>query len=220
MIFTDGTTSACAENTGPQRHRPPTPWNYLRVRGEYVFPLSLVTDQWELPPRARRIPPSEVVQVIRVGTTSACAENTLVYTLRSGVSRNYLRVRGEYLPPVLLFYHTWELPPRARRIPSSSSHRIRLYGTTSACAENTDCCRCDDLRDRNYLRVRGEYSMPPLARASIAELPPRARRILRQWVTPPSFGGTTSACAENTPERRKPFLPAGNYLRVRGEYPK
>ena len=30
-------------------------------------------------------------------------------------------------------------------------------GTTSACAENTPCCRNFFSLSRNYLRVRGEY---------------------------------------------------------------
>ena len=37
MIFTDGTTSACAENTSPLGGTVPWRWNYLRVRGEYVI---------------------------------------------------------------------------------------------------------------------------------------------------------------------------------------
>ena len=42
------------------------------------------------------------------------------------------------------------------------------------------------------------------------ELPPRARRIQKDRLTPSRRNGTTSAHAENTPI---------NYLRVRGEYP-
>ena len=33
--FYPGTTSACAENTHTILDRNPSPWNYLRVRGEY-----------------------------------------------------------------------------------------------------------------------------------------------------------------------------------------
>ena len=51
------------------------------------------------------------------------------------------------------------------------------------------------------------------------ELPPRARRILGVDRQDTIGGGTTSACAENTPDGAgTPWIPR-NYLRVRGEYP-
>ena len=51
------------------------------------------------------------------------------------------------------------------------------------------------------------------------ELPPRARRILRNGLLGPAPSGTTSACAENTATILEPTRPTRNYLRVRGEYP-
>ena len=53
---------------------------------------------------------------------------------------------------------------------------------------------------------------------SMAELPPRARRIQRanQWCG--KMVGTTSACAENTIPTTIPTSTGWNYLRVRGEY--
>ena len=53
----NGTTSACAENTGAGILQGYAEGNYLRVRGEY---LKHQSDTW-----------------LRIGTTSACAENTL-----------------------------------------------------------------------------------------------------------------------------------------------
>ena len=51
-----------------------------------------------------------------IGTTSAYAENTtkLCATLR--LSRNYLRVRGEYVLAIAYAKVYVELPPRTRRI--------------------------------------------------------------------------------------------------------
>ena len=73
----DGTTSACAENTICLCCCSLFRRNYLRVRGEY-FGYGWVHGMcWELPPRARRIPPNPSVPVFAKGTTSACAENTL-----------------------------------------------------------------------------------------------------------------------------------------------
>ena len=72
--------------------------------------------------------------------------------------------------------------------------------------------------DRNYLRVRGEYGLPPINTLTCLELPPRARRIPcfldAHWVAT----GTTSACAENTLPVVATACTFRNYLRVRGEY--
>ena len=132
--------------------------------------------------------------------------------------RNYLRVRGEYTHYRVFVYLPAELPPRARRIHHHALVIPLQAGTTSACAENTQPGPAKQGVARNYLRVRGEYRDRRHAIEDIAELPPRARRILFE-----PFGGfldpgTTSACAENT------YHPWGaknhdrNYLRVRGEY--
>ena len=73
-----GTTSACAENTGGFGPNHRATRNYLRVRGEYSSsrPTSFATV--ELPPRARRIPEVGGKARREYGTTSACAENTLL----------------------------------------------------------------------------------------------------------------------------------------------
>ena len=74
---------------------------------------------------------------ISIGTTSACAENTLGGLGFFLGRRNYLRVRGEY--PTWWGMRGWgvELPPRARRIPVVHDMLGGKMGTTSACAENT-----------------------------------------------------------------------------------
>ena len=73
---TSGTTSACAENTTSPLSPPLTPWNYLRVRGEYLVKTGM--------------------RFVNLGTTSACAENTASPIGCPQSSGNYLRVRGEY----------------------------------------------------------------------------------------------------------------------------
>ena len=70
----------------------------------------------------------------------------------------------------------------------------------------------------NYLRVRGEYTQNLDIMLATRELPPRARRIRTGLNTLPNMRGTTSACAENTPEKCGVQPCARNYLRVRGEY--
>ena len=91
----------------------------------------------ELPPRARRIPPPNPRNTINRGTTSACAENTAWVYASCGIIWNYLRVRGEYSEETLIDAAKRELPPRARRILAGSDTDFDVYGTTSACAENT-----------------------------------------------------------------------------------
>ena len=73
----DGTTSACAENTLEGWPETLSFWNYLRVRGEYNPARSTSQSEMELPPRARRIPNGALCTLKMKGTTSACAENTL-----------------------------------------------------------------------------------------------------------------------------------------------
>ena len=70
-----------------------------------------------------------------------------------------------------------ELPPRARRIRHVDSGEPVVWGTTSACAENTTLARARGGSCWNYLRVRGEYLIAFDVALSLVELPPRARRI-------------------------------------------
>ena len=153
-----GTTSACAENTRRHRPCPRNPWNYLRVRGEYERTNRSVPRSMELPPRARRIQMKLRCLVVSIGTTSACAENTLVAVRQQVIEWNYLRVRGEYPGAPPAWSHASELPPRARRIHAVAWDIGIHCGTTSACAENTQWSDLPGFQGRNYLRVRGEYT--------------------------------------------------------------
>ena len=91
-----GTTSAHAENTSPPENCSPPERNYLRARGEYAGQRAEKALTEELPPRARRIPPRNEHPSHALGTTSACAENTLPISVFKRFIWNYLRVRGEY----------------------------------------------------------------------------------------------------------------------------
>ena len=137
---------------------------------------------------------------------------------RQLATRNYLRVRGEYIHRHGTPTRHPELPPRARRIQSPPPTAQPTPGTTSACAENTCGFHRHSRIQWNYLRVRGEYSPHRTANLGDTELPPRARRIREHAATGKRHMGTTSACAENTATRTTPSTPGWNYLRVRGEY--
>ena len=153
------------------------------------------------------------------GTTSACAENTKERTAIRQCPWNYLRVRGEYCPTCCALSALTELPPRARRILNILLEHGHCSGTTSACAENTICGAGVAWHLGNYLRVRGEYTSGTDRIHFSTELPPRARRILTDFLKNAWEGGTTSACAENTPIPGICMGAKRNYLRVRGEYP-
>ena len=193
-----GTTSACAENTVSKSSRVFFSRNYLRVRGEYYPPPPHHHRRCELPPRARRILHIIPVDSDGFGTTSACAENTIMIDPYIALNRNYLRVRGEYKPYQYGGTGNPELPPRARRIQTSRFQLCACKGTTSACAENTFPESGRNPHARNYLRVRGEYPATGGSPATGGELPPRARRILPDGYRRGEAFGTTSACAENT----------------------
>ena len=152
------------------------------------------------------------------GTTSACAENTTISALGTVYAGNYLRVRGEYAAGAAGLEAAGELPPRARRIPIANGNHLVLYGTTSACAENTISYNFSGSDDWNYLRVRGEYLSTSIDMQMGEELPPRARRIRVRGEYRGMRLGTTSACAENTHRGQKALRDTRNYLRVRGEY--
>ena len=147
------------------------------MRGEYTRCPLYTCPRPELPPRARRIQIVDELAGAAVGTTSACAENTLRNDYMNLEQRNYLRVRGEYKQPDHCSKAALELPPRARRIRFASEIVCKLLGTTSACAENTFPSRWLPEFAWNYLRVRGEYACPLDGFSTTAELPPRARRI-------------------------------------------
>ena len=152
------------------------------------------------------------------GTTSACAENTVSLRASSRVTRNYLRVRGEYWGCGGGGQWVWnylrvrgEYPPFfARQIPKRNYLRVRgeydshsitknaRIGTTSACAENTKAVDSAKIGNGNYLRVRGEYPTAATPASPWRELPPRARRIRQGKSDRRYLTGTTSACAENT----------------------
>ena len=188
------------------------------MRGEYHTPRPKSNPHPELPPRARRIHGVLQAPVVVLGTTSACAENTVRALAFPLSAWNYLRVRGEYMLQIRVRVVDKELPPRARRIPSGVFCPSSGLGTTSACAENTT--EISELASSvwNYLRVRGEYIVYFRLLPCDGELPPRARRILPRSPPQVTLSGTTSACAENTPHRHRRQPTHRNYLRVRGEY--
>ena len=86
------------------------------MRGEYKIAYQVDGFTKELPPRARRILVGKLLGAWIPGTTSACAENTILFNRHALRFWNYLRVRGEYAAIAKPNAMNGELPPRARRI--------------------------------------------------------------------------------------------------------
>ena len=188
------------------------------MRGDYPPSQTPPAAGPELPPRARRILDEALKQNETDGTTSACAENTSAVSTTVSGAWNYLRVRGEYAKALQNMGIEAELPPRARRIQAAGGEGHHSVGTTSACAETTYHPPPRSKAPWNYLRVRGVYGVWMRTHRAMVELPPRARRIHLHKTRRDLISGTTSACAENTTSPHGAQVPAGNYLRVRGEY--
>ena len=172
----------------------------------------------ELPPRTRRIRQETITAGAHLGTTSAHAENTILWHRWTAIQRNYLRARGEYCLSTVCRYFLGELPPRTRRIRASAANADKYFGTTSAHAENTTGAQSMTHTMGNYLRARGEYSGSRIHSLFSVELPPRTRRIRIEPLAASMLSGTTSAHAENTTENKNSTQHARNYLRARGEY--
>ena len=147
------------------------------MRGEYHHRHFAWAQGIELPPHARRILGHLPVGRRPVGTTSACAENTFELVFDCAHLGNYLRMRGEYAGNACALFRLEELPPHARRILFPFKVETNIFGTTSACAENTHLLLYMLHTPRNYLRMRGEYKSDALGVPPSRELPPHARRI-------------------------------------------
>ena len=127
-------------------------------------------------------------------------------------------MRGEYICAIFARTISAELPPHARRIRGHPESVRKIFGTTSACAENTARNRRFSSRFWNYLRMRGEYLVQGFDSLDFLELPPHARRIQAEMQRFDEQHGTTSACAENTMPSSDGHGSGWNYLRMRGEY--
>ena len=115
LLAITGITSACAEKSLFWVSVRAWLRNYLRMRGEELYPSRISLIFWELPPHARRRDGDECYEFSVHGITSACAEKRIQLRVFKFHFRNYLRMRGEELAIVLV--------------------SAVITGITSACAE-------------------------------------------------------------------------------------
>ena len=155
-----GITSACAEQTTTTTLWAEPPGDHLRVCGVDHLPSDAVRIAAGSPPRVRSRHHYRCVPCVRVGITSACAEQTPSSGRRSIRNWDHLRVCGADAM-------------RKRR-------RFRRQWITSACAEQTRRSRSASPAYRDHLRVCGADHWVGGGRRCLRGSPPRVRsRLLR-----------------------------------------
>ena len=216
-VVDNGITSACAEKRLCQTQDQVGSRNYLRMRGEEAESVAYIVSARELPPHARRRGGTNRTRGCIKGITSACAEKRRSLENAVIIFGNYLRMRGEETHSSAERKESAELPPHARRRVAPVTSLTAPPGITSACAEKSaPWSHCLRLRG-NYLRMRGEESMPKKWIIAKPELPPHARRREERVLDFSGTLGITSACAEKSLGIvQRPTSP-WNYLRMRGE---
>jgi len=151
------------------------------------------------------------------GNTPACAGKSKIGGSINYSFRKYPRVRGEEEPYALAIRSRSEIPPRARGRDGVVARTLMKGGNTPACAGKSGCGKVGGVAFEKYPRVRGEEADPNGSKASIAEIPPRARgRVAGYW----SFlkrRGNTPACAGKRGWCVIACTITWKYPRVRGE---
>ena len=175
LVFEDGITSACAEQTSCTSLLNTVSRDHLRVCGADRRDRRPHLCQQGSPPRVRSRLPLRVEFGAVVGITSACAEQTPSENELGPTSQDHLRVCGADVPFQNANDSLDGSPPRVR-----SRHRQRrrstdVPGITSACAEQTD----DTMRSLrpiwDHLRVCGADAVSVVGSPGVLGSPPRVR---------------------------------------------
>ena len=129
-------------------------------------------------------------------------------------------MRGEYVQALYIFTCQVGSPPLARGIRVKHVHFDRYIGITPACAGNTRLTFLGGMFYRDHPRLRGEYPIVLLSKASIQGSPPLARGIPNKFTPPNVRNGITPACAGNTLRDFIFMSLSWDHPRLRGEYTK
>ena len=211
-----GITSACAEQTRPQRWRPAERRDHLRVCGADRRVDEERKPVRGSPPRVRSRRRAHCCCSFSAGITSACAEQTYIVTSVKILVQDHLRVCGADRFLILVQVLAPGSPPRVRSRRVRIQQFVGLVGITSACAEQTSTIRQTRLRNWDHLRVCGADRWRERAEPLVWGSPPRVRsRLLFSSDTARALW-ITSACAEQTPAALL-FAPLrSDHLRVCG----
>ena len=176
--YIDGITSACAEQTAICLRSPLADWDHLRVCGADELKQSGTGTVTGSPPRVRSRLEADAGGPLRLGITSACAEQTSTARLRTQKRRDHLRVCGADLIASEMFSRSSGSPPRVRSRPGRAAPTPSDAGITSACAEQTECADAVGDVVRDHLRVCGADSHAPFVEGDYPGSPPRVRSRL------------------------------------------
>ena len=190
-------TPACAGSTASRPSRVCFVPTYPRVCGEHRGPMIFSGMSSDLPPRVRGAQHLQLMALISVRLTPACAGSTGVDDVAAANDPTYPRVCGEHAAISGSGGFSYDLPPRVRGAPMSAASRIHELRLTPACAGSTGVVAVRHDRFPTYPRVCGEHHGPRRAL-------PAAR------LTPACAGSTTRS---PRPGRRRPTYP-----RVCGEH--
>ena len=150
------------------------------------------------PPRVRSRHFGYLHSTTSFGITSACAEQTIcVYRLSMSVV-DHLRVCGADIGRSAMARTWWGSPPRVRSRRGEGHSGQVAVGITSACAEQTSCCRVVVVLRGDHLRVCGADIADDMDENGLGGSPPRVRSRRARSACGSCRSGITSACAEQT----------------------
>ena len=153
-----GITSACAEQTRWATMIGSHAGDHLRVCGADRIRHYRPTGEPGSPPRVRSRPRDLEADVVDLGITSACAEQTSPVGYTPYLRWNHLRVCGADDIAAIVHAATEGSPPRVRSRLAMWRMRIGCRGITSACAEQTLFHRGTERYGEDHLRVCGADS--------------------------------------------------------------
>ena len=191
-------TSACAEQTVPLKPKAVPLRDHLRVCGADKADYRTFLDIEGSPPRVRSRLPEVHADLQPLGITSACAEQTWMFSGSRRWPRDHLRVCGADHCSNSITELALGSPPRVRSRLVWRGRQQREQGITSACAEQTSRSRAKRIPPRDHLRVCGADSRLSFSKSHPVGSPPRVRS--RPYTCHRARCGRriTSACAEQT----------------------
>ena len=188
------------------------------MRGEYAY-LAPSGSSWEgSPPLARGVLCHCSSEFFIGRITPACAGSTRNISIKTLITKDHPRLRGEYSLPSTKFSFKMGSPPLARGVHMTVIEKSSIYRITPACAGSTNRNHREKSVIQDHPHLRGEYLNTFEITVLIPGSPPLARGVQnksthnlhRQRITPACAGSTQLLSASQFPGRDHP--------RLRGEY--
>ena len=147
--------------------------------GEYSNAKAFIENFSGSPPHVRGILKCCPFFVTYRGITPACAGNTSLWSLGSGIARDHPRMCGEYINKEGFWSGLVGSPPHVRGIRSGQCTAWLSFGITPACAGNTFALIDRSWISRDHPRMCGEYAAQTSSVRWMLGSPPHVRGILK-----------------------------------------